>query len=86
VESVEPVSEADYWINGGFFCLRRQVFDYIKEGEELVAEPFRRLIAERRLWAHKHYGYWAAMDTFKDKISFDRMEAQGNCPWMVWKR
>lgn len=86
VESVEPVSEADYWINGGFFCLRREVFGYIREGEELVAEPFQRLIAERRLWAHKHYGYWAAMDTFKDKISFDRMEAQGNCPWMVWKR
>ncbi len=83
---LEPVSEADSWVNGGFFCLRRQVFDYVKEGEELVVEPFRRLIAERRLWAHKHYGYWAAMDTFKDKINFDRMEARGDCPWMVWKR
>ena len=70
----------------GFFCLRRQIFDYMKEGEELVVEPFRRLIGERRLWAHKYYGYWAAMDTFKDKISFDRMEARGNSPWMVWKR
>lgn len=86
VTSVEPVSEADSWVNGGFFCLRRQVFDYVKEGEELVEQPFRRLIGERRLWAHKHYGYWAAMDTFKDKINFDRMEARGDCPWMVWKR
>lgn len=85
VTSLEPVSEAEYWINGGFFCLRSRIFDYLKEGEELVVEPFRRLIAERRLWAHKHHGYWAAMDTFKDKISFDRMEARGNCPWMVWK-
>ena len=86
VTSVEPVSEADHWINGGFFCLRRQIFDYMEPGEELVVEPFKRLIAARRLWAHKHHGYWAAMDTFKDKISFDRMEARDNCPWMVWKR
>jgi glucose-1-phosphate cytidylyltransferase len=86
VTSLEPVSEADSWVNGGYFCLRRQVFDYVREGEELVVEPFRRLITERRLWAHKHYGYWAAMDTFKDKINFDRMEARGDCPWMVWKR
>jgi glucose-1-phosphate cytidylyltransferase len=86
VTSVEPVAEADYWINGGFFCLRRQIFDYMEPGEELVVEPFQRLIAKRRLWSHKHQGYWAAMDTFKDKISFDRMEARDNCPWMVWKR
>jgi glucose-1-phosphate cytidylyltransferase len=86
VTSLAPVSEADSWVNGGFFCLRRQIFDYMKEGEELVVEPFRRLIEERRLWAHKYFGYWAAMDTFKDKISFDRMEARGNCPWMVWSR
>src|SRR5882724_71002 len=86
VTSLEPVSAADYWINGGFFCLRQEVFDYLKEGEELVAEPFKRLIGERRLWAHKHYGFWTAMDTFKDKISLDRMEARGNCPWMIWKR
>jgi glucose-1-phosphate cytidylyltransferase len=84
VTSLTPVSESDTWINGGFFCLHRRVFDYIKEGEELVAEPFGRLIAERRLWAHVHRGYWAAMDTFKDKITFDRAEARGDCPWKVW--
>lgn len=86
VTSLAPVSEADSWVNGGFFCLRRQIFDYMKEGEELVVEPFRRLIDERRLWANKYFGYWAAMDTFKDKISFDRLEAGGKCPWKVWQR
>lgn len=84
VESLEPVSEADSWVNGGFFCLRAEIFEHLHEGEELVVEPFRRLIEQRRLWAYKHYGFWAAMDTFKDKITFDRMEAQGNCPWKVW--
>ena len=86
VKGVENISAADYWINAGFFCLRSPVFDYMREGEELVEEPFRRLIAERRLFALEYSGFWAAMDTFKDKITLDRMEARGECPWMVWKK
>jgi glucose-1-phosphate cytidylyltransferase len=86
VTDIEAMSASDYWINGGFFCLRNEIFDYLKDGEELVEEPFRRLIREGRLWAHKYDGFWAAMDTFKDKITFDRMESRGDCPWMLWKR
>jgi len=86
VTAMEPVSQSDAWVNGGFFCLRRDIFDHIQEGEELVEKPFERLIAQRKLWTQKHYGFWAAMDTFKDKITFDRMEAKGNCPWMMWRR
>jgi len=86
VTGLEPVSASDTWVNGGFMCLRREIFDYMKPGEELVEQPFGRLIAERKLWAPRHRGFWAAMDTFKDKITFDRMEARGECPWMVWKR
>jgi glucose-1-phosphate cytidylyltransferase len=85
VSGIEGIGDSDYWINGGFFCLRAGIFDYLNDGEELVEEPFRRLIAARKLWAHRHGGFWAAMDTFKDKITFDRMEARGQCPWMVWK-
>ena len=48
-------------------------------------QPFRRLIARGQLWSHRHHdGFWAAMDTFKDKITFDRMEAKGERPWVVW--
>jgi glucose-1-phosphate cytidylyltransferase len=86
VTDVRSVSESDYWINGGFFCLRNEIFDYVQDGEELVEAPFRRLAAKRRLWTHRYSGFWAAMDTFKDKITFDRMEGRGECPWMVWKR
>ncbi len=46
----------------------------------------RRLIAERKLATFRWDGFWQCMDTFKDKISFDRMEARGDCPWMIWKR
>jgi len=80
------IAESEFWINGGFFCLRREIFDHIEEGDELVEKPFQRLIAHRQLAVYRHQGFWQSMDTFKDKITFDRMEARGNCPWMVWQR
>jgi len=85
VSAIEPVSASDYWINGGYFCLRREIFEYMRPGEELVEQPFQRLLAEKKLMTLRYEGYWAAMDTFKDKITLDRMEARGDCPWMVWK-
>lgn len=85
VADVREASAADLWINGGFFVFRRRIFDYIKEGEELVLEPFQRLIRDERLVAYKHTGFWAAMDTFKDKQRFDEMDARGETPWEVWK-
>lgn len=80
------IGASEFWINGGFFCLRQEIFDAIEEGDELVEQPFQRLIAQRKLAVLRHNGFWQSMDTFKDKITFDRMEARGNCPWMVWKR
>jgi glucose-1-phosphate cytidylyltransferase len=74
-----------FWINGGYFVLRNSIFDYINEGEELVEEPFGRLIKEDRLAAYSHTGFWQPMDTFKDKITFDRTYAQGEAPWEVWR-
>ncbi len=71
-------------INGGFFVLRNEIFSHIEEGEELVEKPFSRLIAQQRLIAFRWDGFWQCMDTFKDKITFDRMEASGKCPWKVW--
>jgi len=72
-------------INGGFFVFRAGIFDCIGEGEELVEAPFARLIEQRRLQAYRWRGFWQCMDTFKDKISFDRMDARGDCPWMLWR-
>ena len=85
VTSLGELNDRDFWINGGFFVLRKEIFDYIEDGEELVEEPFGRLIKARKLAAFPHTGYWRAMDTFKDKISFDRAYARGHAPWEVWK-
>jgi len=85
VTNMGAMPDQALWINGGFIALRREIFSHIREGEELVEKPFRRLIEQRRLSAFRWEGFWQCMDTFKDKINFDRMEAQGNCPWMVWQ-
>jgi glucose-1-phosphate cytidylyltransferase len=85
VTSMGAMNETDIWINGGFFALRPEIFDYMNEGEELVVKPFERLIERKLLMTYRYGGFWHAMDTFKDKITLDRMEAQGNCPWMVWR-
>ncbi len=64
---IEDVTEAELWINAGYFVLRREIFDYMSAGEELVEEPFRRLIEERKLLAYPYDGFWAPMDTLKEQ-------------------
>jgi glucose-1-phosphate cytidylyltransferase len=86
VTHIGAMPDQELWINGGFFVLRNEIFRYIQEGDELVEKPFARLIAERRLATFRWGGFWQCMDTFKDKIGFDRMEARGQCPWMTWGR
>jgi glucose-1-phosphate cytidylyltransferase len=86
VNSIGPMATGSMLINGGFFVMSTKLFDYINEGEELVDQPFARLAKERKLGTYRHAGFWKTMDTFKDKIEFDRLEARGECPWMVWKK
>ena len=76
VRSVEDIQQADVWINGGFFVFRRDVLDYINPGEELVDEPFQRLIEEGELIAYRYEGFWEPMDTIKDK---QRLDALAEC-------
>ncbi len=86
VQSIAELSAENIWINGGFFYLRNTIFDYLNAGEELVEQPFQRLVAQKKLFAHIHCGYWAAMDTLKDKMGFDGLYARGEAPWEVWRQ
>ena len=85
VTAMGPMRSNQFMINGGFFALRQEIFDYINEGDELVEQPFARLREKRLLATYKYDGLWQAMDTFKDKIAFDRMDGKGECPWKVWQ-
>jgi glucose-1-phosphate cytidylyltransferase len=84
VLKLEAVGRSVVRINGGFFAFRREVFDVLGEGEDLVMEPFDRLIARRQLIAYPFDGFWRNMDTFKDKQQFDDLLAHGEAPWQVW--
>jgi len=85
VSEILHVDQADMWINGGYFIFRQEIFRYINEGEELIQEPFHRLIEREELMAHKYEGFWACMDTFKDKQQLDDMYSRGEAPWEIWK-
>jgi glucose-1-phosphate cytidylyltransferase len=82
--AVTPVGDADIWINGGFFVLRQDIFSYMQPGEDLVNEPFTRLMDAQQLMAHRHRGFWHAMDTFKDRQSLEELHEGGDAPWLVW--
>ena len=84
VTGISAIGETDLRINGGFFVFRREIFDYIRPGEELVEEPFARLIRDRQLAAHRHEGFFSAMDTFKDKQKLEELHSSGLAPWQVW--
>lgn len=86
VAGFQSMDGNDTWVNGGFMVFRNGIFDVLEEGEELVEEPFQRLIAQQQLVAYRYSGFWAAMDTFKDKIMYDRMNGSGDRPWAVWER
>ena len=86
VENIQSADRADLWINGGFFAFKQEIFDYIKDGEELVLAPFQRLIQKQELIAYRNPGFWACMDTLKEKMTFDDMYANGKTPWTLWDK
>jgi glucose-1-phosphate cytidylyltransferase len=81
VRSVEDIQRADVRINGGYFVFRRDVLDYVNPGEELVEEPFQRLIGNGELIAYRYDGFWEPMDTIKDKQRLDALAESGRAPW-----
>jgi len=84
VTGIHDVTRSGIRINAGFFVLKREIFRYMEPGDELVIEPFQRLIRERQLVAYEYDGFFAAMDTFKDKQQLDKMYEDGHAPWQVW--
>jgi glucose-1-phosphate cytidylyltransferase len=84
VKRIKSIKQSRVRVNGGFFIFRKEIFDYIKDGEDLVNEPFQRLINDEQLITYKYDGFWACMDTFKDKQDLDEMIMRGETPWVIW--
>lgn len=86
VMTIEDVARSHLRVNGGFFIFRRDIFDYLHEGDELVCEPFQRLVEKQLLLAYRYDGFWQAMDTFKDRQRLEQLFADGVAPWALWNR
>ncbi|PID96372.1 MAG: glucose-1-phosphate cytidylyltransferase [Actinomycetales bacterium] len=84
VTELEYAGESPMRVNAGFFALRREIFNVLEPGEDLVLEPFQRLMKDRKLRAIPFDGFWKNMDTFKDKVELEAMYNAGNPPWQVW--
>jgi glucose-1-phosphate cytidylyltransferase len=85
VSDIHPINNGSIRINGGFFIFKRQIFDYIREKDELVMEPFQRLVEKKQLIGYPYDGFWASMDTFKDKQQLESLCSGGVAPWEVWR-
>lgn len=86
-EFYEKPQDAEGWINGGYFVLNSEIFNYI-EGDETIFErdPIERLAHEGSLVGYKHYGFWSCMDTLKEKNILEDMWSSGHAPWKIWKQ
>jgi glucose-1-phosphate cytidylyltransferase len=86
INGLRSVTELPLWINGGYFVLRKEVFDVLHPGEDLVGDAFPRLAAMNKLQAIPHHGFWAPMDTLKERSQLEELYRSGTKPWAVWTR
>lgn len=85
ITQFQPVADMDMRINGGYFILRSGIFDYLHEGEDLVMDACVRAAADGRMRAVKYDGFWAPMDTLKERAALEEMHRTGQTPWTLWK-
>ncbi|MDH3597643.1 MAG: glucose-1-phosphate cytidylyltransferase [Rhodospirillales bacterium] len=83
----EKPQTAEGWINGAFFVLEPGVIEYI-DGDMVMweHEPMERLAREGQLMAYRHEGFWACMDTLRDKHRLQDLWDSGDRPWATWEQ
>jgi glucose-1-phosphate cytidylyltransferase len=84
----EKPEQGGNWINGGFFVMDPQVFEYLNDGDQTILErsPLENLAKDGQLNAYKHFGFWKAMDTLKDKNDLTDLWIQEKAPWAMWRK
>ena len=78
-----PMEEV--WVNGGFFVLEPQVFDYLQNDSTIwEKEPMEGLVKNNQLSAYKHHGFYQHMDTIKEKNLLNKLWQEEKAKWKVW--
>jgi glucose-1-phosphate cytidylyltransferase len=85
VTSIVDPRTSGLWVNGGYFIFRPEIFDHIEDGDELILEPFQRLIARRQLITYPYEGFWAPMDTLRERQELESLFEHRRAPWAVWE-
>ena len=83
-DKIEQIYNIDLWINGGFFVFTPEIFDFFRQGDDLVSDVFDRLMADRQLCSFKHDGFWACMDTLRDMDYLNGLWSENKAEWKVW--
>jgi glucose-1-phosphate cytidylyltransferase len=73
-------------VNGGYFVFRQAIFDYLHEGDDLVMDACARAAADGRMLAVPYGGFWAPMDTLKERSRLEELYRTGQSPWTVWRQ
>jgi glucose-1-phosphate cytidylyltransferase len=80
-----PVADMRMRINGGYFVFRQAIFDYLHEGDDLVMDACFRAAVDGRMLAIRYDGFWAPMDTLKERSVLEDLYRTGQSPWAVWR-
>jgi glucose-1-phosphate cytidylyltransferase len=85
VTGLVPAADLDMRINGGYFVLRQGIFDYLNEGDDLVADGCARAAEDGLMRGVRYDGFWAPMDTLKERSLLEDLYQRGVSPWAVWR-
>jgi glucose-1-phosphate cytidylyltransferase len=85
VTGLTAVADMSMRINGGYFVLRQGIFDYLDEGDDLVMNGFTRAAADGKMRAVQYDGFWAPMDTLKERTALEEQWRTGVSPWALWR-
>ncbi len=86
VQNIQAIASSGTWMNGGFFVLSTEFFNYLKPGQEMIDEPFQKLISDGKLSTMKYSGFWSCMDTYKELQMLHDMYSRDDTPWALWNR
>jgi glucose-1-phosphate cytidylyltransferase len=85
ISAITTLQQMPLWENGGYFVLRPEIFDYIPENGDLIADGCAVLAKEGRMMAYRHRGFWQPADTVKERTALEAAYQGGTRPWMLWE-
>ena len=80
----EKPQATEGFINGGFFVLQPEIFDFIPGDVDWAREPLEGLASAGQLNAYRHEGFWQCMDTLREKHILETLWESNHAPWKVW--